>query len=89
MARENPSWGEERIANELRLKLGLRVSARTIRKYLLNVPATPLGTPRRDQRWSTFLQNHAARRSWSVPGRTIEGRIAKFAFHSAANTDAA
>ena len=27
-AGENPSWGEERIANELRLKLGLRVSPR-------------------------------------------------------------
>jgi hypothetical protein len=34
MARENPSWSEERIANELRLKLGLRVSPRTIRKYM-------------------------------------------------------
>jgi putative transposase len=33
MAGENPSWGEERIANELLLKLGLRVSPRTIRKY--------------------------------------------------------
>jgi putative transposase len=32
MARENPSWGEERIANELLLKLGLRVSPRTVRK---------------------------------------------------------
>src|ERR1700736_6047571 len=29
MATENPSWGEERIANELLLKLGLRVSPRT------------------------------------------------------------
>ena len=48
MARENPSWGQERIANELLVKLGLRVSPRTIRKYL---PASPLtGTPRRDQR---------------------------------------
>ena len=28
MARENASWGEERIANELLLKLGLRVSPR-------------------------------------------------------------
>ena len=60
MARDNPSWGEERIANELRLKLGLRVSARTIRKYLPNVPARPPGTPRRDQRWATFLKNHTA-----------------------------
>ncbi len=59
MARENPSWGEERIANELLLKLGLRVSPRTIRKYLPKLPAAPGGNPRRDQRWSTFLKNHA------------------------------
>ena len=38
MARENPSWGEERIANELLLKLGLRVSPRTIRKYMPKSP---------------------------------------------------
>ena len=31
MNRENPSWGQERIANELRLKLGLRVSPRSRR----------------------------------------------------------
>ena len=60
MARENPSWGEERIANELLLKLGLRVSPRTIRKYWPKVPAAPAGNPRRDQRRSTFLKNHAA-----------------------------
>ena len=36
MARENLTWGEERIANELLLKLGLRVSPRTVRKYLPN-----------------------------------------------------
>ena len=29
---ENPTWGEERIANELSLKLGLRVSPRTVHK---------------------------------------------------------
>ena len=59
MAGENPSWGQERIANELLLKLGLRVSPRTIRKYLAESPAAPTGNPRRDQRWSTFLKNHA------------------------------
>jgi len=59
MARDNPSWGEERIANELLLKLGLRVSPRTIRKYLPKLPAAPTGGPRGDQRWATFLRNHA------------------------------
>jgi hypothetical protein len=34
MANENPSWGEERIANELLLKLDIRVSARTVSKCL-------------------------------------------------------
>ena len=32
MAQDNPTWGEDRIANELALKLRLRVSARTARK---------------------------------------------------------
>jgi len=59
MARDNPSWSEERIANELLLKLGLRVSPRTIRKYLAESPFAPVGNPRGDQRWSTFLKNHA------------------------------
>ena len=56
MAAENPLWGEERIANELLVKLGLRVSPRTVRKYM---PVRPPGQPRGDQRWSTFLKNHA------------------------------
>jgi len=59
MARENPTWGEKRIANELLLKLGLRVSPRTIRKYTPELPAAPPGRPRGDQRWATFLKNHA------------------------------
>jgi hypothetical protein len=58
MARENPSWGEERIANELLLKLGLRASPRTIPEYLSKMWA-PDGNPRRDQCWATFLKNHA------------------------------
>jgi putative transposase len=60
MARENPSWGQERIANELLVKLGLRVSPRTIRKYLPESPGAPGGNRRCDQRWATFLKNHAA-----------------------------
>jgi len=56
MATENPLWGEERVASELLLKLGLRVSPRTVRKYM---PKRPPGRPRADQRWSTFLRNHA------------------------------
>src|SRR5258708_39869462 len=34
MARENPVWGEERIAGELLVKLGIQVSPRTVRKYM-------------------------------------------------------
>ena len=56
MARENVLWGEERIANELLLKLGVRISPRTVRKYL---PKRPPGRPRGDLRWSTFLRNQA------------------------------
>jgi hypothetical protein len=45
MAHENPSWGEERVANELLLKLGMRVSPRTIRKYLPKLPSAPVRQP--------------------------------------------
>jgi putative transposase len=59
MARHNPTWGEERIANELLLKLGLRVSPRTVRKYM----PTRLDQGRHrgvsSQRWRTFVRNHA------------------------------
>jgi len=56
MARENVLWGEERIANELLLKLGVRISPRTVRKYM---PKRPPGRSRGDPRWSTFLRNQA------------------------------
>jgi hypothetical protein len=56
MSNENPSWGEERIANELLLKLGIQVSPRTVNKYL---PPRPTRRPRGDMRWSTFLRLHA------------------------------
>jgi putative transposase len=57
MSRDNLLWGEERIANELLVKLGIRVSPRTVRKYMRRKPGRG---PRGDQRWRTFLRNHAA-----------------------------
>jgi putative transposase len=57
MARANVTWGEERIAAELRLKLGLSVSPRTVRRYM-----PPRGRPLNrvsSHRWSTFVRNHA------------------------------
>jgi putative transposase len=56
MGRDNPTWGEERIADELSVKLGIRVSPRTVRKYLKG--SRPRGTTD-GQRWSTFVRNHA------------------------------
>jgi putative transposase len=58
MAAANRTWGEERIAAELLLKLGIRVSPRTVRRYL------PIGAAPRDgtrsQLWNTFVRNHAS-----------------------------
>ena len=57
MANENPTWGEERIAAELLLKLGIRISPRTVRRYM---PSDDTGCRGRcSQRWVTFVHNHA------------------------------
>jgi len=56
MVAENPTWGEEYIANELKLKLGIRVSPRTVQKYLARYRGR---TPDPTQRWLTFVHNHA------------------------------
>jgi len=52
MARENRLWGAERIRGEL-LKLGIKVSKRTIQKYMRKERRRKSG-----QTWSTFLRNH-------------------------------
>src|SRR6516165_6299114 len=57
MAAENPTWGEERIANELKLKLAIRLSPRTVGKYLHS--DGPVRTSDPKQRWLTFVRNHA------------------------------
>ena len=59
MARDNLTWGQRRITNELRLKLGLRVSPRTVRNYMPTrlLPGPGQRVPSR--RWRTFVRNHA------------------------------
>ena len=54
MATSNVTWGAERIRGEL-LKLGIRVSKRTIQKYLRGARPRP---PHLGQRWRTFLRDH-------------------------------
>jgi putative transposase len=55
LATDNSLWGAERIRGEL-LKLGIRVSKRTLQKHLKQMPRVrPTG-----QTWSTFVRNHAA-----------------------------
>lgn len=56
MASANSAWGEERIANELSLKLGIHVSPRTVGRYL-DLFRPQGSTP--SQRWDTFARNHA------------------------------
>jgi putative transposase len=56
MARANVTWGEERIASELQLKLGIKVSPRTVRRYM---PKTERPGNESSQRWNTFVRNHA------------------------------
>ena len=72
MALENPTWEQERIANELLLKLGLQVSPRTVRKYMPNHCVGSPGKRRQTQRWSTFMHNQAQGHWFSLMG------IAKF-----------
>jgi putative transposase len=54
MAANNRIWGAERIRGEL-LKLGIKISKRTVQKYMRSV------RERRSegQRWATFVMNHA------------------------------
>jgi putative transposase len=52
---DQPGWGEDRIAEELAIKLGIRHSTSTIRHYMVRRRA-----PRGGQTWKTFVKNHAS-----------------------------
>ena len=56
MRSDNVTWGAERIRGEL-LKLGIKVSKRTVQCYL--TPGTAPSTSPANQNWGTFLRNHA------------------------------
>ena len=51
---DDPDWGEDKIAEELVVKLGVRHSSSTIRKYRVRGRQ-----PRGSQTWKTFTKNHA------------------------------
>jgi putative transposase len=52
---DQPGWGEDRIADELAIKLGVRHSTSTIRRYMVRRLE-----PRGGQTWKTFIRNHAS-----------------------------
>ena len=51
MAENNPTWGAERIADELLLKIGIQTSPRTVRRYM---PTEPKQSGMTSQPWTTF-----------------------------------
>jgi hypothetical protein len=59
MVQENPTWGEERIAAELSVKLGILVSPRTVRAYWPQERDPRNGRRTSSQHWRTFVRNHA------------------------------
>ena len=59
MVRENPTWGEERIAAELSVKFGILVSPRTVRAYWPQDRDPRSGRRTASRHWRTFVRNHA------------------------------
>jgi hypothetical protein len=67
MARANQTWGKERIAAELLLKLGVSVSPRSVRRYMRRlVPSRPRSSSQRGGRLcgTTLARPWRAISSW-------------------------
>ena len=58
IVRENPTWGQARVADELALKLGIYISPRTVRKYW-PWQSDDHRNRTSSRSWSTFVHNHA------------------------------
>jgi putative transposase len=52
---DQPGWGEDRIAEDLAIKLGVHHSTSTIRRYMVR-----RREPRGGQTWKTFVKNHTS-----------------------------
>jgi len=55
ISQDHKEWGEDRIAEELAIKLGVKHSTSTIRRYMVK-----RRKPRGGQTWKTFVKNHAS-----------------------------
>jgi len=53
ISKDHPEWGEDRIALELKLKLGVDHSPRTVSRYLVKTAGSPSSS------WRRFLAAHA------------------------------
>jgi putative transposase len=73
MARDNLTWGQRRIANELQLKLSLRVSPRTVHKYIPTHLHPGPGQRMTFQRWRTFVRH----RAWDLIARAVASDLTR------------
>jgi putative transposase len=82
LARENPHWGYQRIAGELK-RLGLAVSPTTVRK-VLSFAGVPPASERARQSWRSFLRQQAASTLVYAP-YGLDARIHRFVYRCTGN----